>query len=476
MRPVQLARFGRAAGLATVVALMTLTPGLAQAVEPGDPAFEATTPMLAEPAEGPTTQIVGGEKTTVAQYPYAIAMLREGGSRPMGQTCTASVVAPRVILTAAHCKDGQGAKSMYYGADDLTVGGGTKIEVEEYLQHPNYDPPNGWQTGYDVGIVVTKTDVPVPAGYKFPRVADSSDASLSDPGKDALTLGYGRVSDGENQYAHLKKATLPIVDGQGECSSFGSFNPSYMICAGYQDGRHGICQGDSGGPLVVDGVIIGVSSWVKIGCGSYGAWGRLTNGMGDWANEMIDKYSEPTEPGAPTASFTADCAGTLNCKFDGSASSDPNGSIASYAWDFGDGKTGQGVAPSHSYATAGQYTVKLTVTDNEGKTGTVSKKVSAGAPPAGEPPTAQFTANCSWANCTFDGTRSTDPDGDIASYAWDFGDGKTGTGATATHTYPNRQANYTAKLTVTDRAGNSHSTSKTVQCWSFGSQAFCFGQ
>ncbi|RZQ63647.1 PKD domain-containing protein [Amycolatopsis suaedae] len=182
------------------------------------------------------------------------------------------------------------------------------------------------------------------------------------------------------------------------------------------------------------------------------------------------------EPGNPTASFTADCAGTLNCRFDGSASSDPDGSIASYAWDFGDGKSGEGATPSHSYATAGEYTVKLTVTDNEGKTGTVSKKVSAGAPPAGEPPTAQFTANCSWANCTFDGTRSTDPDGDIASYAWDFGDGKTGSGPTATHTYPNRQANYTAKLTVTDRAGNSHSTSKTVQCWSFGSQAFCFGQ
>ncbi|RZQ63507.1 PKD domain-containing protein [Amycolatopsis suaedae] len=181
------------------------------------------------------------------------------------------------------------------------------------------------------------------------------------------------------------------------------------------------------------------------------------------------------EPGDPTASFTADCAGTLNCRFDGSGSSDPDGSIASYAWDFGDGKTGEGATPSHSYATAGQYTVKLTVTDNEGKTGTVSKKVSAGAP-AGESPTAQFTANCSWANCTFDGTRSTDPDGDIASYAWDFGDGKTGTGATATHNYPNRQANHTAKLTVTDRAGNSHSTSKTVQCWSFGSQAFCFGQ
>ncbi|WP_165436266.1 M20/M25/M40 family metallo-hydrolase [Amycolatopsis suaedae] len=183
-----------------------------------------------------------------------------------------------------------------------------------------------------------------------------------------------------------------------------------------------------------------------------------------------------SEPGKPVAEFSADCdQATRECRFDASASSDEGGSITSYAWTFGDGKSGTGATPTHTYGADGDYQVTLTVTDNDGNTDDAVRTVRIGVP-AGQPPTAQFTANCSWANCTFDGTRSTDPDGDIASYAWDFGDGKTGTGATATHTYPNRQANYTAKLTVTDRAGNSHSTSKTVQCWSFGSQAFCFGQ
>ncbi|MDQ3786226.1 MAG: PKD domain-containing protein [Actinomycetota bacterium] len=181
-----------------------------------------------------------------------------------------------------------------------------------------------------------------------------------------------------------------------------------------------------------------------------------------------------TQPGNPTASFTADCP-SLSCTFDASGSTDPDGTISSYAWDFGDGQTGTGVRPSHTYAAAGTYTVKLTVTDDDGKTGTTSKQVQAGTPSGGAP-RAAFTVFCQWAACSFDGTGSTDPDGDITSYAWNFGDGQTGTGATTTHTYPNRQTTYTAQLTVTDRAGNKNTASKQIQCWSFSTQAFCFSQ
>ncbi|RZS30341.1 subtilisin family serine protease [Herbihabitans rhizosphaerae] len=179
----------------------------------------------------------------------------------------------------------------------------------------------------------------------------------------------------------------------------------------------------------------------------------------------------------PTASFTSNCStAEPSCGFDASGSTDPNGTISSYAWEFGDGQTGDGVTPSHTYATAGKYTVKLTVTDNEGKTNSTTREVTAGQGSTGQPPSASFRVNCQWAACQFDGNGSTDPDRDIDSYSWEFGDGQTGSGVTTSHSYPNRQATYTAKLTVKDRSGNSNSATKQIQCWSFGTQSFCFSQ
>jgi myo-inositol-hexaphosphate 3-phosphohydrolase len=88
------------------------------------------------------------------------------------------------------------------------------------------------------------------------------------------------------------------------------------------------------------------------------------------------------DPGAntpPTAAFTPSCAG-LSCTFDASASSDPDGPIASYAWTFGDGGTGTGAVTTHGFAAAGTYTVTLTVTDSAGATDDVSQPVTVSAP------------------------------------------------------------------------------------------------
>ncbi|HEY3436299.1 MAG TPA: PKD domain-containing protein [Actinotalea sp.] len=83
----------------------------------------------------------------------------------------------------------------------------------------------------------------------------------------------------------------------------------------------------------------------------------------------------------PTASFTTSCT-QLDCTVDGSASSDPDGTIAGYAWAFGDGGTASGPTASHHYASGGTYTVTLTVTDNAGATGTTTRTVSPTAPPS----------------------------------------------------------------------------------------------
>jgi PKD repeat protein len=84
----------------------------------------------------------------------------------------------------------------------------------------------------------------------------------------------------------------------------------------------------------------------------------------------------------PTASFTSSCSG-LSCTFDGSGSTDPDGTVTSYAWTFGDGGTGSGPTPGHTYAAGGTYTVTLTVTDDGGATGTVTHGVTVTAPTSG---------------------------------------------------------------------------------------------
>ncbi|MGD2070829.1 MAG: S8 family serine peptidase [Gemmatimonadota bacterium] len=75
----------------------------------------------------------------------------------------------------------------------------------------------------------------------------------------------------------------------------------------------------------------------------------------------------------PTAAFTYACD-DLSCDFDGTGY-DPDGSIIAYEWTFGDGATGSAATTSHTYATAGTYSVTLTVTDDDGATGSASQDV-----------------------------------------------------------------------------------------------------
>ncbi|MEX2467698.1 MAG: PKD domain-containing protein, partial [Gemmatimonadota bacterium] len=82
---------------------------------------------------------------------------------------------------------------------------------------------------------------------------------------------------------------------------------------------------------------------------------------------------------APSATFAYACA-ELACDFDGAGSTDSDGSIVGYAWDFGDGNTGSGVTVSHTFASGGTYTVTLTVTDDDGATGSDAQSVSVSEP------------------------------------------------------------------------------------------------
>jgi len=148
----------------------------------------------------------------------------------------------------------------------------------------------------------------------------------------------------------------------------------------------------------------------------------------------------------------------LVVSFNGSGSSDSDGTVASYGWDFGDGQNGTGASPNHTYGSAGDYVVVLTVTDNEGATGTVNHTVTA---VANVKPVAAFSSTVNNLIVSFNGSGSSDSDGTVASYGWDFGDGQNGTGVSPNHTYA-AAGTFDVVLTVTDNDGATDSVTHSV--------------
>lgn len=240
--------------------------------------------------DGPSGSFHGGEKIAHKDYNFMIAGIRAGGGRPQGQTCSGSVIGPRKILIAAHCADAAGTKTFVYGVDDLNKGELQKIEVVSYKKHPKYV---NFDKGYDVAVVTTKTDIPVPSGFQFAKFATSKDKGLFKAGKEAWGYGYGKKDPDDNsKNVELHRAKLPLED-HDVCTKSGQglkVLGDTMVCSGFETGQPAtILQGDSGGPLIVDGVILGVGSWSKSTWNWYSIYARLDNDMGDWVAEELKK-------------------------------------------------------------------------------------------------------------------------------------------------------------------------------------------
>jgi len=125
---------------------------------------------------------------------------------------------------------------------------------------------------------------------------------------------------------------------------------------------------------------------------------------------------------------------------------------------------------------AGMHEITVTMFEHGGQQGlSVSwggEGVSNGTVPASalyrsDAPVATFAADCSGPECAFDANGSSNPGGTIASYEWDFGDGATATGQTATHAYGSN-GNYTVNLTVTGDGGGTDSVERTVTATPYG--------
>ncbi|HEB49321.1 MAG TPA: PKD domain-containing protein [Desulfobulbus sp.] len=193
---------------------------------------------------------------------------------------------------------------------------------------------------------------------------------------------------------------------------------------------------------------------------------NTNNQESDYSSEVV--WTAPADPSGgnsiPTARITAtpETGSTpLDVHFDGSGSTDADNDPLLYVWNFGDGSSVTTTNPStnHVYTIAGNYTATLEVDDGTDTSTAASLTITVTPATSGGSGTTapdavisiDKTAGAAPLTISFDGTGSTPSSSNdsIVQYAWNFGDGSTGIGATVQHTYSDN-GSYTATLTVTD--------------------------
>lgn len=201
--------------------------------------------------------------------------------------------------------------------------------------------------------------------------------------------------------------------------------------------------------------------------------GLSFSGWGDGVTALSRSFAVGTTPFTllarfvnrpPEAAGHASPAGTngparLALAFDGTASSDPEGTALSHDWSFGDGATATGVTASHTYAAPGAYSATLTVTDALG--GVAVAPIAVVIPNAPPAPSLSATPSTGTAPLTvrFAGSAN-DPDGDAVGLGWSFGDGASATGPSPSHVFA--AGHYTVTLTATDVYGAAASTTTGI--------------
>ncbi|MFT4216805.1 MAG: PKD domain-containing protein [Micropruina sp.] len=302
--------------------------------------------------------------------------------------------------------------------------------------------------------------------------------TTSTAGGKIIGFGNGQSGDSTNHDRHV------YMLGNGHLA-FGVYTTQRNIVettTSYNDGgwHHVVAtQSAQGMRLYVDGQLQGSNPQV-VSAQVYNGFWRI-GGDTTWAGNKyfagtIDEaavYSYALSPArvlahyqasggvvtnqAPTAAFTVTKT-NLAISVNGSGSTDPDGDSLTYLWDFGDGATSTSAVTTHTYQAAGTYQVKLTVSDGQlANNKTESVTVSA----ANQSPTAAFTTSVNRLNVTFT-EASTDPDGTIASYLWNFGDGTTSTVKNPPVKTYGSAGTFTVTLTVTDNGGATNSVSHTV--------------
>lgn len=169
-----------------------------------------------------STSIVNGAECSTANSSVVLLNVKDPGGQQAG-TCTGTVIAPRAVLTAAHCLQGQ------IGSVNVFLGSGPQQVSTSFAAHPSWKSTASTQ--YDVAVINMPADIGRPAV----PVLVLRDARV---GETAILTGWGKDATGELATLRAGSATITAV------SAF-TLQTTYTTTAG------SVCQGDSGGPILV---------------------------------------------------------------------------------------------------------------------------------------------------------------------------------------------------------------------------------
>jgi trypsin len=249
-------------------------------------------------------EIVGGTPVASGAYPWMVSLGSNGR-----HFCGGSLIAPDVVMTAAHCISGRTITARIKGGV-LTSNGVENIAVKAQIKHPNY---SSGTSDFDVAILLLSRSSSIP-----PVAIDASANTWA--GTSSRVIGWGTTSSGGGSPTNILQVDVPVRTNE-ECNRVsypGQITPQ-MVCAGVPQGGIDSCQGDSGGPQFVQvggkPVVMGVVSW-GYGCASpnkFGVYARV-NSMLSFIGQYVDVSGGGTPTPPPT---TPPPTGETVCQCDG---------------------------------------------------------------------------------------------------------------------------------------------------------------